>query len=135
MSGEAWLDTGNCGECRRKPFCKVKCKKAQEREEENALRLQLTFMLARNFRSRIKDEASMKKELRETEKAVVGRDASEEEIEAAYKTCYDLAVHSKFTVYAVVSVLCANCHVEKIPMAEALKTLEKRLREMEANVK
>ena len=135
MSGEAWLDTGNCGECRRKPFCKVKCKKAQEREEENALRLQLTFMLARNFRSRIKDEASMKKALRETEKSVMGRDTLPEEIDSIYRTCYDLAVHSVYSVYAVVSVLCASCHTEKISLSDGLNILGGRLRELAANTK
>ena len=136
MSSEAWLDTGNCGECRRKKFCNVKCKKARERENEYALRLQLTLMLARKFRANITtDEASMKKALRETEKSVMGRDALPEEIDSIYRTCYDLAIHSVYSVYAVVSVLCASCHTEKISLSDGLNILGGRLRELAANTK
>ncbi len=30
MSKEAWKDTGNCGECRRRKFCGKRCKKNKE---------------------------------------------------------------------------------------------------------
>lgn len=30
MSSEAWKDTGNCAECRKRKYCSTRCKKNKE---------------------------------------------------------------------------------------------------------
>lgn len=126
MSRDAWMDTGDCQECRRKEYCKKMCSKAKERGKEKNLNAVYNLMIAKNIRSRANSEDSMKKELMVTEIATTGR-ADASTVDQVYEKCYDMAIHSEFTVYAIVSTLCAICRREKASLEESL---EKVLEEM-----
>lgn len=101
MSSEAWKDTGDCSECRRRKYCKSECKRSKLR---------------------------LKELLRTTEIAVIG-ECSDQKVEAVYEQCRKLAMHSTFSVRAVVSVLCAQSRARKLSIAIAVKDMDKRLQE------
>ena len=44
MSGEAWLNTGKCSECRRQPYCHKQCRANRE-----AIRRMVTGLMMEKF--------------------------------------------------------------------------------------
>lgn len=130
MSKEAWLDTGNCAECRRKPYCKKQCARARQREWAYKWLSVASFAEAKMIREQITDVPSMKAQLMQTETWITG-EANANAIEEIYSECYNLAVHSRYTVYTVVSVLCANCTRNHVPLKAGMETLERDLRTLE----
>lgn len=56
-------------------------------------------------------------------------ECSDQKVEAVYEQCRKLAMHSTFSVRAVVSVLCAQSRARKLSIAIAVKDMDKRLQE------
>lgn len=127
MSAEAWKDTGDCRECRRRSYCKRPCRAKREASEREARQIVRSYMRASITMPRMTDEEHMKNELRNTEMQVVG-ECAEELVDAVYSQCHDLAVHSTFSVFSIVSVLCAECRANRESIAEGVKVMDAKLR-------
>ena len=70
-------------------------------------------------------------ELRATEISIMG-ECADGAAEAVYEQCYDLAVHSTFTVFSVVSTLCAECRQNKESITVGVKRMDEKLRMIRA---
>lgn len=108
MSMEAWKDTGNCRECRRRSYCKSPCRANREASDREARQIVRSHMRASRIMPRMTDEEHMKNELRNTEMQIMG-ECPEERVDAVYNQCRDLAVHSTYSVFSIVAALCAEC--------------------------
>ena len=129
MSIEAWNDTGDCRECRRRKYCKNQCTKAKLREKAAAHSVVRSFQRAVRFRWRMDDKNAMLEELRVTEMSIIG-ECSDQKVTAVFGQCYKLATRSPFTIGAVVSVLCSECRERRQSISTVVKDMEKKLQEL-----
>lgn len=131
MSAEAWKDTGNCRECRRRKYCKSECRASREAAQKRANEIVRSFMRANAILPNMKTKERMITELRSTEIAITG-ECSVETAEKVYNQCYDLAVHSTFSVFSIVSVLCAECKNNKESIKIGILSMDEKLRAIRA---
>ena len=129
MSADAWKDTGDCSECRRRKYCKNQCTKAKLRERAAAQSVVRSFQRAVRFRQRMDDRNAMLEELRVTEMSIIG-ECSDQKVTAVFGQCYKLATRSPFTIGAVVSVLCSECRERGQSISIVAKDMEKKLQEL-----
>lgn len=127
MSTEAWKDTGDCRECRRRSYCKSPCRAKREASEREARQIVRSYMRANRIMPRMTDEEHMKNELRNTEMQIMG-ECPEERVDAVYNQCRDLAVHSTYSVFSIVSTLCAECRESRESIAVGVKIMDAKLR-------
>lgn len=69
----------------------------------------------------------MKNELRTTELSIMG-ECSDDTVDNIYEKCYDLAVHSAFSVFSIISVLCAECRQKHESITIGIIGMDDKLR-------
>lgn len=127
MSNEAWKDTGDCRECRRKNYCKRECTAAKKAMEQQARNIVRSFVTANKALPRMTSVERMKNELRTTEISVMG-ECSEGTVDTVFDKCHDLAVHSTFSVFGIVTTLCAECRAKHESIAVGIESMDEKLR-------
>lgn len=127
MSNEAWKDTGDCRECRRASYCKRECRAARMAGERKVKEIVNSYMRASKSLPRMTSEERMKNELRTTELSVTG-ECSNETVDSVYDKCHDLAVHSTFSVFGIVSMLCAECRGKHESITIGIESMDEKLR-------
>ena len=127
MSKEAWKDTGDCRECRRAPYCKSECRAARMAGQRRAQEIVNSYMRASKSLPKMTSVESMKNELRTTEQSIIG-ECSDETVDSVYEKCRDLAAHSTFSVFSIVSTLCAECRSKKESIAVGIESMDEKLR-------
>lgn len=131
MSAEAWKDTGDCRECRKRSYCKSPCRATREASERKARQIVQSYMMASKARPRMSDAEHMKNELRVTEMAVTG-ECPDGLVDRVFEQCRDLAVHSTYSVFGIVATLCAECRANRESIGEGVKTMDEKLRMIRA---
>ena len=127
MSREAWKDTGDCRECRRRPYCKSECLASRKAGKRRVQEVIYSYMLASKSLPRMTSVERMKNELRTTELSIMG-ECSDETVDSIYEICYDLAIHSTFSVFSIVSVLCAECRQKHESITVGIVGMDEKLR-------
>ena len=62
-----------------------------------------------------------------TELSIMGS-CNNETVDSVYEQCYDLAIHSTFSVFSIISVLCAECRQKHISIAIGIIGLDEKLK-------